>query len=168
MTDTTTAPAKTELTGLEAAKADAAARDASVINGRRTAKPAAKPTAPKAPARKPATAKTATKPANSKPAPKATATKATAKPATKAEPETKPETPAAKASAEKRAGKQKLARDLVDLVAAKFAGYSEEDKQTVANWLHSLPTGGEGAGHLRYWPANFTRPSQFDWRTPAK
>lgn len=59
---------------------------------------------------------------------------------------------------------QKLARDLIDCVAARFSGYSEEDQTKIANWLKVLPTG--GAAWQRYWPENFARPSTSDWRKP--
>jgi hypothetical protein len=62
----------------------------------------------------------------------------------------------------RRSANQELARELIDLVAAQFAGASEPQKAKLANWLKSLPTGGAGAD--RYWPANFPRPTTADWR----
>jgi len=150
-----------------------------------TAKPATK-TAPKAPARKPATrtapkppARTATaKPATkttkpaparrtaAKAAPKPPARKTPAKPATKA-PAPKPEANGSAPSA--NASKHDLAKRLIDMVAAEFAGESDENKAKLAYWLHGLPTGypnGGGGGYLRYWPAGLPRPTTAGWRKP--
>lgn len=59
---------------------------------------------------------------------------------------------------------QKLARDLIDCVAARFSGASLEDQVKIANWLKVLPTG--GAAWERYWPEGFARPTTSDWRKP--
>ena len=61
---------------------------------------------------------------------------------------------------------QELARKLLTAVVAEFGTASQADQQKVANWLHMLPTGGEGAGYLRYWPASFARPTSAGWRKP--
>lgn len=68
------------------------------------------------------------------------------------------------APASKREAAQELARWLVDLVAANASERTEAEQQKLANWLHSLPTGGDGPGPARYWPEGLTRPSQTDWR----
>ena len=57
---------------------------------------------------------------------------------------------------------QKLAVELIDLVAGHFAGKSKADQEKLANWLKVLPTG--GAGPARYWPKGFARPTTSDWR----
>lgn len=83
-------------------------------------------------------------------------------------PEVKPE-PAEKVAANgasPREHNQEVARQLLAAVTAEFAGASKDDQQKVANWLHMLPTGGEGAGWLRYWPTDFPRPTSAGWRKP--
>ncbi len=162
----TKAPVVTEVTDA------AAAADASVLAGVTRE--------PKAPAR-PRTAKTAPAKPEAKAEPKPTTPKPATRRGAKApapEPEVQPETNGKAetgAQAVKRVAKQTLARMLVDAAAKTFAPgvelpaevlagmTAEEARQHVANWLHSLPTGG-GPGWLRYWPADFTRPSQFDWQ----
>ncbi len=63
-----------------------------------------------------------------------------------------------------RAANQALAARLVDALAREFAKDPVADQQKVANWVKHLPTDGEGAGPLRYWPEGFTRPDSADWR----
>lgn len=65
-----------------------------------------------------------------------------------------------------RVHNQELARQLLAAITTEFAGASKDDQQKVANWLHMLPTGGEGAGYLRYWPQDFPRPTSAGWRKP--
>lgn len=119
-------------------------------------KPATRTRKAPATAAKPAT-KTATKTGKSatRKVPATPATK-TGKPATKA---------AANGGASAREANQKLAVELVDLVAGHFKGRSKADQEKIANWLKVLPTG--GAAHLRYWPKGFARPTTSDWRPPA-
>lgn len=117
-------------------------------------------------ASKPA-ARTPRKPAQAKPAAPATsAPKTTRKPA-QAKPATKPAEEAVVANgASPREHNQEVARQLLAAVTTEFAGASKDDQQKVANWLHMLPTGGEGAGWLRYWPQDFPRPTSAGWRKP--
>ena len=130
---------------------------------RKATETAPKPPA-KAPARKPAT-KT-TKPAPARRTPAKPAAKAPArKPASKA-PAPNPET---NGSPSANASKHDLAKRLIDMVAAEFAGESPENKAKLAYWLHGLPTGypnGGGGGYLRYWPAGLPRPTTAGWRKP--
>jgi hypothetical protein len=75
--------------------------------------------------------------------------------------------PAAEANgASPREHNQELARQLLSAVQTTFKDASKDDQQKVANWLHMLPTGGEGAGWLRYWPTDFPRPTSAGWRKP--
>jgi len=64
----------------------------------------------------------------------------------------------------KRSANQETARWLVDLVAAHAGELEPEQLQKAVNWLSHLPTGGEGAGPLRYWPEGLVRPDKADWR----
>ena len=66
-----------------------------------------------------------------------------------------------------RLSNQALARQLVNLAAERFGNEPVENQVKVANWLKSLPTGGEGAGWMRYWPESFARPTTADWRIPS-
>lgn len=163
-----------ELTGLEAAKADAAARDAGVLNGvGRKANPV---TPPKAPARRtrPATdsngkvlpartAKATAKPATAKPAPAKPAR--TAKPAAKApaKAETKPATPAEPSKSER---KQALAREFVQLVMDHFGPMTDltpDERERVSYWARCAPTG-NGPDGQRFWPkGNLPRPTTAGW-----
>ena len=123
--------------------------------------PAEKPAAPAKPA-----ARTPRKPAAGKPATAAPKPAArTRKPADK--PADKPAEEAVVANgASPREHNQELARQLLVAITTEFAGASKDDQQKVANWLHMLPTGGEGAGWLRYWPTDFPRPTSAGWRKP--
>jgi len=124
-------------TGVDAGKADAAAKDASVLDG--VSKPATvKPSAPKAPA-KPA----AKGPAKATPAPK---------------PATNGKAPAAETNgANKIHAKQDLAKRVVDLVTGAFKDASPEDKDRIAYFLSRCPTP-IGEDGLRYWPQGFPAP----------
>jgi hypothetical protein len=140
------------------------AKDASVLNG--ITAPAAK-SASKAPARK------------ATPRPKATA-KPTAKAEVKPEPkptaktDPKPEPEKAKAvRPDVRGAKQDLANRVLLAIADMFdhtdgseafrAVMSKEDAmQTVAQWVHHLPTGSTDG--RRNWPSSLPRPDRSDWR----
>lgn len=126
--------------------------------------PAEKPATPAKPA-----ARTPRKPAAGKPAAPATSapktTARTRKPAAKPAPKPEPEIVQAN-GASPREHNQEVARQLLAAVTKEFAGASKDDQQKVANWLHMLPTGGEGAGWLRYWPTDFPRPTSAGWRKP--
>jgi outer membrane biosynthesis protein TonB len=136
------------------------------------ATPARKPATAKAPARK-APTKAAAKPATPKAPARRTATKAPAKaapkPATKATAKANGKAPAPATAPAANANKHDLARRLIDMVAAEFAGESDENKAKLAYWLHGLPTGypnGGGGGYLRYWPAGLPKPTTSGWRKP--
>ena len=60
--------------------------------------------------------------------------------------------------------KQALARTVIDAIAA--LELSDEDKKTVAQWTHHLPTGRTESG-ARYWPAGLPVPDRADWREVA-
>ena len=77
-----------------------------------------------------------------------------------------PETQPATNGTSPREHNQELARDVVTTLAAHFKDAPADDWQKVANWLHALPTGGEGAGWLRWWPENTARPTSAGWRKP--
>jgi len=74
--------------------------------------------------------------------------------------------PAASNGTTPREHNQELARQLLNAIVKEFAGVPLADQQKVANWLHPLPTGGEGAGWLRWWPADFPRPTSAGWKKP--
>lgn len=121
--------------------------------------PDSKPTTASKPA-----ARTLRKPAQSKPA--TPATSAPKKPAGR-KPAAKPAEETVQANgASPREHNQEVARQLLAAVTKEFAGASKDDQQKVANWLHMLPTGGDGAGWLRYWPTDFPRPTSAGWRKP--
>ena len=162
-------------------RTQAASRDAGVLSGvtreptepttkapprtTRTAKatPAAKAPA-KATAKTPAakaTPKTPAKRTASRPAP-ATTAKRTAKAPAK----TTTAPPAESNGSSVRESNQKLAVELVELVADHFGSASPDAKAKLAYWLHSLPTGGEGGSWNRYWPKSLPRPTTADWRKP--
>jgi hypothetical protein len=153
------------LTGVDAAKADAAARDASVLNGvSKTAAP--KPATPAKPARRTRTAKTdsngAVLPARKAPAPKS------AKPAAKA-PAKSAKTPAAKtetktAEPSARDRKQELAREFVNLVMDHFGpqNLTDAERERISYWARCAPTGSENG--KRFWPAGqLPRPTTAGW-----
>lgn len=157
------------------------AADVSVLAGvtRKDSAPAANTPKPRPSARKRAT-QDVPLPGDSKPAgktaaqagtrskPAASTTRSRArKPAQQASkpqpvPEPKPETN----GTSPREHNQELARTVVTMLAKEFATASPDDWQKVANWLHALPTGGEGAGWLRWWPENVARPTSSGWRKP--
>lgn len=156
-----------------------AARDTSVLAGvtrKPTEAKAANTPKPKPTARKKAT-ETVPLPGDAKPAqpvtrkPAARSKPATGKPATgkpvtrKPAEQPKPEIVQANGHSP-REHNQEVARKLLAAVTAEFKDASEGDQQKVANWLHMLPTGGEGAGWLRYWPTDFPRPTSAGWRKP--
>ena len=72
--------------------------------------------------------------------------------------------PEANGGASARETNQKLAVELIDLVAGHFGKRSKADQEKIANWLKVLPTG--GAAWQRYWPKGFARPTTSDWRKP--
>jgi hypothetical protein len=134
-----------------------------------------KPSKPAAKTGKPAARKPAAKPAQEQPCPYARAGKHCIgilkhegkhilRPVPKPEPV--PEEKVAANGASPREHNQELARQLLAAITTEFAGASKDDQQKVANWLHMLPTGGEGAGWLRYWPTDFPRPTSAGWRKP--
>ena len=136
------------LTGLEAAKADAAARDADVLAG--LTRPASEaPAAPKdeAPA---------------KPARRARKAPAPAAPA----PEPEPKAEANGESA--RLVTRGWARRVAEALAKEFANDSDEAKAKVAYWIHGLPYGGADGGNAggagRWFVEGLPRPTTHDWR----
>jgi hypothetical protein len=157
------APApKPELTGLEAAKADAAARDASVLAG--ISRPATAPK-PKAPARRTQTAKPTD--VNGKVLP---ARKSPAKPAKAPAPEpaSEPGEPKANGASPARTSTRAWARKVATVLAEAFADDSDEAKAKVAYWIHGLPYGGadgsNAGGAARWFPEGLPRPTTADWR----
>jgi hypothetical protein len=72
------------------------------------------------------------------------------------------------AKPDKRSSKQALARAVVQAAADLFANIStrptgEDDAQTMANWLHHLPTGTTEGGQ-RWWPTTLPKPQRSDWK----
>ena len=125
------------------------------------AKAPAKATA-KTPAAK-ATPKTPAKRTASRPAP-ATTAKRTAKAPAK----TTTAPPAESNGSSVRESNQKLAVELVELVADHFGSASPDAKAKLAYWLHSLPTGGEGGSGTAARPKSLPRPTTADGGSRSK
>jgi len=65
------------------------------------------------------------------------------------------------AKPEKRTAKQDLARRVVQ-AAGSLDGLTDEEKATISQWLHHLPTGTERGA--RWWAEELPRPNRSDWR----
>jgi hypothetical protein len=158
-TPTQTAPPKRrtrrtpdkELTGLEAAQADAKARDAGVLNGVGQKEPV-KATRSRKPAGKVRTGN----PKEDRAVREAAQAKETAKTGVPQPANGKPT----------RQSKNELARRVADVVAAEFKDADPQVIEQVNYWIRCLPTGPEGAnrGAKRYWPESLPIPDYPNWK----
>lgn len=70
-----------------------------------------------------------------------------------------PKATPAKAVAEKRNAKRELATDLIEAVGKFAATLSDDEKKTIAQWLHHLP-----ADRERWVASGLPKPDRSDWR----